>query len=56
MEFSVIFDENFFKIFKARWLKTKEILLLLVNLDELIRQGLIKITTALTTIPKGKNT
>jgi hypothetical protein len=54
MEFSVIFDENFFKIFRTRWLNTKEVLLLLVNLDELIRQGLIKITTALTSTPNSK--
>lgn len=53
MEFQVIFDENFFFNFKKRWLKTKEIILFLSNIDTLIRNKFIALQKNCVSCPKN---
>jgi hypothetical protein len=43
-------DEEFFKIFTKRWLKTNEIYVLLLNIEKLIKNGLIYITQNLSKV------
>ena len=43
MEYKLNFNKDFFQNFKKRWLSTKELVLLLANLEDLIIRKLIKV-------------
>jgi len=44
MSYTVNFDNNFFKQFKIKWLNTKQILLLLSNLEQLMKMKFIELS------------
>jgi hypothetical protein len=44
MEKIVTFDDNFFKNLKYKWLNTKELFLLLSNIDELLEHDIVKLS------------
>ncbi len=56
MEFMVIYNENFFLTFKRRWLKTKELVLFLANVDMLVSKKLIKISYEISDKPQSNYT
>jgi hypothetical protein len=51
--FSMIFNSEYFNQLKTRWLKTKEILLILKNIEMFVNKGLINISGILKERPKS---